>query len=179
MAGVCRVIAGVSGSAGSLPALRYAAELAHGHDAALIPVVAWLSPAGGIADGSYPSPWLRQVWEDDAWRRLWDAFDAALGGIPSGVRVQPTVERGEAGRVLTAAASRADDLLVIGTGRRGAPGRLRHGKVSRYCLAQAHCPVLAVPPPALEQEAGHGLRGWGFRRRALSPGQITSPTGGR
>jgi len=37
--------------------------------------------------------------------------------------------------------------------------------VSRYCLAQAHCPILAIPPPALAQQAGHSLRGWAWRHR--------------
>jgi hypothetical protein len=32
-------------------------------------------------------------------------------------------------------------------------GRLRHGRVSRYCLAHAGCPVIAVPSPALNRAA--------------------------
>ena len=45
--------------------------------------------------------------------------------------------------------------------------------VARHCLAHAHCPVLAVPPPDLAQHAGHGLRGWAFRHRGLDPGKAS------
>ncbi|MGH3198154.1 MAG: universal stress protein [Streptosporangiaceae bacterium] len=167
MSGAARVIAGVSGSPGSLPTLRHAADLARSHDATLTPVLAWTSPGGDIAECHSPSPILRQIWKDAAWQRLWDAFDAAFGGVPADLRAEPLVQRGEAGCALVNAASRTDDLLVVGTGRRGTLGRLRHGKVSRSCLAHARCPVLAIPASAspLEQAAGHGLHGWTFRRR--------------
>jgi len=178
MSGLCRVIAGVSGSPGSLPALRYAADLARSHDGILIPVLAWTPPGGDIADRHSPSPILRQIWHDAAWQRLWDAFDAAMGGIPADLRAEPLVRRGVPGRVLLNAASRADDLLVVGTGRHGTLGRLRHGSVSRYCLAHARCPVLAIPPPALEPDAGHRLRGWAFRHRGLTVEQIISSRAG-
>ena len=82
--------------------------------------------------------------------------------------------RGDAGRVLVQAASRAGDLLVIGTGRHGTVGRVAGGKVSRYCLARAGCPVLAVPPSPLELEAGHGPHGWAFRHRGLSLSELTA-----
>src|SRR5262245_12201681 len=60
------------------------------------------------------------------------------------------------------------DLLVVGAGRRGRMARIWHGRVSRYCLAHALCPVITVPPPALAQTAGHGLRAWSFRHRELT-----------
>jgi len=59
-----------------------------------------------------------------------------------------------------------DDLLVVGAGRRGALGRMTSCRVSRYCLAHARCPVVAVPPSDLAR-LGHGLRGWALRHRAL------------
>jgi hypothetical protein len=41
----------------------------------------------------------------------------------------------------------------------------------------AHGPVLAIPPPALAQQAGHGLRGWAFRRHRLrATTQSADPT---
>jgi len=115
------------------------------------------------------------VWEHDAWERLWDAANTALGGAPLDVPMEPLVVRGDAGRVLVHTASRAGDLLVIGTGRRGTAGRLTGGKVSRYCLAHACCPVVAVPPSPLELEAGHGWHGWMFRHRGLSLHELTAP----
>jgi hypothetical protein len=40
------------------------------------------------------------------------------------------------------------------------------GRVARYCLRHATCPVLAVPPASLGRTAG--LRGWAFRHRELT-----------
>ncbi len=175
MSGSRRIIVGTSGAPGSLPALRYAAELARQDDATLIPVLAWLPPGGDMADRRCPSSHLRQIWKDAAWLRLWAALDSAWGGIaPAGRPAEPLVRRGEPGEVLVAAASQPGDLLVVGAGRRGLARRLLRGRVARYCLAHASCPVVAVPPPGLDQAAGHGLRGWAFRHRALDPARITS-----
>jgi hypothetical protein len=46
MSAISHVIAGVSGSPRSLPALRYAAALARGHGAALIPLPGTACTAG-------------------------------------------------------------------------------------------------------------------------------------
>ncbi len=70
--------------------------------------------------------------------------------------------------MLVEIADRPDDLLVIGTGRRGFLSRLVRRSVGRYVLAHAKCPILAVPPSALMDEMGRGLRGWRVRRRANS-----------
>jgi nucleotide-binding universal stress UspA family protein len=168
------VIAGVSGSPRSLPALRYAAALARGHGATLVCLHTWVPPGGEIADRQCTSPYLHQMWEHEAWERLWDAANTALGGAPLDVPMEPLLVRGEAGWVLVHAATRAGDLLVIGTGRRGTAARLAGGKVSRYCLAHARCPVVAVPPSPLELEAGHGLHGWMLRHRGLSADELTA-----
>jgi hypothetical protein len=50
------VVAGVSGSPGSVHALRYAADLARRHGTALVPVLAWVPPGGDLASpGSAPT----------------------------------------------------------------------------------------------------------------------------
>jgi nucleotide-binding universal stress UspA family protein len=85
--------------------------------------------------------------------------------VPAELETRPLIVRGEAGRALVRAASQPGDLLVVGTGRRGAVSRLAGGSVSRYCLAHAACPVLAVPPGSLEQQARHGLSRRTFRHR--------------
>jgi len=174
MSTFCRVITGVSGSPRNLQALRYAVALARGQEAALIPVLAWVPPGGEVADRRCPSGYLRRVWVEDAWKRLADALDAAFGGLPDDVPTEPMVVRGEAGSALVREASHPGDLLVIGTGRHGTVSRLFSGKVGRYCLARACCPVLAVPPTALELEAGHGLHRWAFRHSGLTLTELTA-----
>ena len=163
------IFAGVSGSPGSVHALRYAADLARRHDAILVPLLAWVPPGGDLADRKSPDYELRQLWKDDAWQRLREAIGTAFGGFPHGVRTWPLVLRGPAGPVLVKAASATSDLLVIGAGHRATLLRPASGRVSRYCLHHAHCQVLAVPPPALARQASRGLRGWAWRHRDLDP----------
>jgi nucleotide-binding universal stress UspA family protein len=172
MSTFCRVITGVSGSPRNLQALRYAAVLARGQEATLIPVLAWVPPGGDLADQRHPSSYLRRIWAEDAHKRLASALDAAFGGLPEDVPTEPAVVRGEAGCVLVRQASHPGDLLVIGTGRHGTVGRLFSGKVGRYCLARACCPVLAIPPTALELEAGHHR--WAFRHSDLTLTELTA-----
>jgi nucleotide-binding universal stress UspA family protein len=165
---VRRIVVGVHGTLGSLQALRYAEAEARQRDVPLLPVIAWVPPGGDLAERRHSSPYLRKIWRDAAWERLTTAFDDALGGMPAGLQVEPHVERGETGPVLVDVANQPEDLLIVGTGRRGAFGRAFRRSVSHYCLAHAKCPVLAVPPSALVDEMGHGLRSW-QRRHALIP----------
>jgi nucleotide-binding universal stress UspA family protein len=173
---ISRVIVGVSGTPGCLPAMRYAAEVARAHDAPLVPVLAWVPPGGDLADRSHPSPVLRQVWAESARQRLDSALHTAFGGLPAGVLTQPVVIRGQPGQSLVGVACEAGDLLVIGAGRRTRVSRALVSGVSRYCLAHAACPVLAVPPSRLDGELGRlGVRGWALRRRALRTDDIAAP----
>ena len=165
---VRRIIVGVHGSLGSLQALRYAAEEARQRNAPLLAVTAWVPPGGEMAERRAPSAHLRRIWREAASQRLLAAFDAGLGGVPADLHVEPQVARGETGPVLVDTADHPDDLLIIGTGRRAGIGRVLHRSVSRYCLAHARCPVLAVPPSALMDEMSHGLRSWHLRH-ALIP----------
>lgn len=167
---VRRIIVGVHGTLGSLQALRYAEAEARQRDVSLLPVIAWVPPGGDLAERRHSSPYLRKIWREAAWERLTAAFDDGLGGMPAGLHVEPHVERGEAGPVLVDVAIQPEDLLIVGTGRR-ALGRMLRRSVARYCLAHAKCPVLAVPPSALMDEMGHGLRSW-QRRHALIPGAL-------
>jgi nucleotide-binding universal stress UspA family protein len=165
MLGVCRIVAGVSGSPGSVHALRHAAALARHHGALLVPLLAWVPPGGNLNERKDPCPQVRQLWEDQAWQRLWDAIGTAFGGLPAAITTEPAVLRGKPGKALAVVARHPGDLLVIGAGRRGPLRPLGCRGVAYYCLAHACCPVLAIPSPALAQQAGYGLRGWAFRRR--------------
>jgi nucleotide-binding universal stress UspA family protein len=160
---VQRVVVGVSGSAGSLQALRHAAEMARCHSATLVPILAWLPPGGEVADRRCPNQHLRAVWQQAAWDRLWRAVELAIGGPPDDLGFAPAVARGEAGKVLTEVAAQPGDVLVIGAGRHGGMRRLAC-RVARYCVGHADCPVVAVPPSALATEV-HGLHGWMVKHR--------------
>lgn len=170
-----RIIVGVSGSPASLQALRYGARLAQSQDAALVVVLAWIPPGGELAERSHPSAYLREVWKDAARQRLLAAIDLGLGGAPPGIDFGMQISRGEPGVVLVATACEHGDVLVIGAGRRGSVRRGLACRVSRYCLAHAVCPVIAIPPSALEQ-VNHGIRGWIFRHRGLRPPELDPAT---
>ncbi|CAG6399017.1 universal stress protein [Streptomyces cocklensis] len=153
-----RVVVGVSGSLRSLGALHRAVDEARHRGGGLVAVLAWTPVGGeGTARRTPCTPTLA-AWEKAAAARLEQAFRDAFGGRPNGVPLSLVTARGEAGTALTQLADRPDDLLVISTGRQGGLTRLFHGGVSRYCLAHAHCDVLAVPPSELMRDLDRALR---------------------
>ena len=172
MSGVGRVIVGTSGSPGSLHALRYGERLARAHGAVLMPVLAWDLPGGSHAERVQPSGELRLVWRNLACQRLRDALLAVWGEPPNDPRVQPHIERGPPGWVLVNLAHRPSDVLVVGAGRRGALARMAFSRVTRYCLAHAQCPVLAIPPPPLARELARSRLARVFWHRSLTPEQV-------
>lgn len=172
MSGVRRVVVGVSGSPGSIAALRIAADHARRADAPLLAVQAWLPPGGDLAEMRAPCPELRPVWKRAALERLKHAIDAAWGGLPVDVTVEHVVSRGQTGPALLRAADSPDDLLVVGAGRRGPLTRFWSGRVTRFCQRRAACPVLAVPPPAIATARWSRLSVWTFRHRELTADQV-------
>jgi nucleotide-binding universal stress UspA family protein len=165
VSGQRRVIVGVSGSPGNLAALRYARDVAERQDALLIAVHAWIPPGGDLPERRFPSSHLRRIWAQDAHERLAQALDQAWG-TETEHHAERWVARGEAGLVLTGLADRPGDVLVVGAGRRGRLRRAAHAQISRYCLAHAQCPVLAVPPPAFAHQPAR--RSWFHRPRPLT-----------
>jgi nucleotide-binding universal stress UspA family protein len=140
--------------------------LARAGNAPLAAVLAWVPPGGDFAERRAPSPHLREIWWRAASEQLRGALDAAWGDMPTDLSVQRIIARGEAGQALVDIADSPDDLLVVGAGQRGALTRLWHGKVSRYCLRHAICPVLAIPPSSLARHSG-ALRRWSLQRGRL------------
>jgi nucleotide-binding universal stress UspA family protein len=153
-----RVVVGVDGSPGSLEALRFGLGQARLLEATLVPVLAWIPPGGEIAARRAPAPAYTNLLRDQAQQRLLRAFDEGLGGLPHEVEVESWVIRGAAGPALVETAHRANDLLVLGAGRRGTLRHPLHAATARYCLAHAGCPVIAVPPPRLQAELPSQLR---------------------
>jgi nucleotide-binding universal stress UspA family protein len=170
--GIDRLIVGTSGSPGSLAALRYGEVLARTHHAVLIPVIAWEPPGGDQDERLACSAPLRLACRDLACQQLRDALVAVWGKVPGDPLVRPQIQRGPAGRVLVTLACRPSDVLVVGAGRRGALARMAFSRVSRYCLAHAQCPVLAIPPSELARELTHGRLAWVFWHRPLTAEQI-------
>ena len=172
VSGVGRVVVGTAGSPGSLPALRCARDLARGNNVTLLAAIAWIPPGGDLAERRCPSAALRRAWADAAGDRLKAALDAAWGTIPPDLDIQLVVIRGEPGPALVHLADSADDLLVVGAGRPGRLTRMWHGRVSRYCLAHARCPVVAVPQPVTARQLGLRPAHWAPRRRELTLDQV-------
>jgi hypothetical protein len=137
----------------------------------LIPVIAWEPPGGHHDERFQNSGYLRQACQDLACQRLRDALIAVWGEVPNDQRVRPLIARGPTGRVLVDLACQPGDVLILGAGRRGTLARIAMSRVSRYCLAHAQCPILAIPPPALA-----GLRNshlaWLFWHRITDPRSI-------
>ncbi|MFD4790868.1 universal stress protein [Streptomyces sp. NPDC058459] len=160
-----RVVVGVSGSLGSVTVLRRATALARRLAAELWPVLAW-TPPGGDPTGrrSVVADPLTEEWRRLAEHRLTSLLDDLFGEEGPGIPLHAVIVRGAPGRALLAVADREDDLLVVGTGRRGLR-RAFSGRVSRHCLAHAGCPVLAVPPSPLESELSAVRRRNAWHRR--------------
>ncbi|MEW2626126.1 universal stress protein [Streptomyces sp. NPDC048106] len=159
---VARVVVGVSGSLGSITALRRAGPLARRLGAELWPVLAWEPPGGDPAGRRSPAVAVPdEEWQRLAGERLLAVLEEVFGGRGPGVPMRALVVRGAAGRALVAIADREDDLLVVGAGRRGLQ-RPFSGRVRRHCLGHAGCPVLAVPPSPLESQllAVHRRNAW-------------------
>ncbi|WP_046727229.1 universal stress protein [Streptomyces humi] len=157
-----RVMVGVSGSLGSVTALCRAAAEARRRGAALWPVLAWEPPGGELAARrSAASILLVDEWERLARQRLREVLAEVFGDAGPGVPVHGLVVRGDPGRALVELADRDDDVLVVGTGRRGWH-RAFSGRVAGYCLGHARCCVLAVPPSPLEGvlAAAHRRNSW-------------------
>ena len=152
---VGRVIVGVGGSPGSLQAMRHAVDLAREHHAELLLVLAWLPPGGEAQARCAPVPDLERAWRHAAESRLRTALEEGLGALPADVHCAPQIVRGPIAPVLISIADRADDVLVVGAGRRGAISRLLHTRIAQYCIAHASCCVVAVPPPPLADLSRH------------------------
>ncbi|WP_405875016.1 MULTISPECIES: universal stress protein [unclassified Streptomyces] len=161
-----RVLVGVSGSLGSRTALRRAADEARRRSAALWPVLAWEPPGGELAARRSPASSLMVgQWQRLARERLLAALGDVFGDAGPDVPMRALVVRGVPGRALVETADRQSDLLVVGTGGRGLLHRAFLSSTSRYCLAHATCPVLAVPPSPLNSEltAVHRRNTWRLR----------------
>ncbi|MEW2296180.1 universal stress protein [Streptomyces sp. NPDC006743] len=133
-----RIVVGVGDPSSS--AVFFAAQEAERRGVVLDAVRAWRCPAHETIDHPLLAGAPERVYEE----RAVEALEAALGELPTEVKVRRRTVEGPAHRVLLAAAHEAD-LLVVGARRR--PGRigLQLGRVTHAVLHHAPCPVAVVP----------------------------------
>ncbi|MEV4532803.1 universal stress protein [Asanoa sp. NPDC049518] len=142
-----RIVVGVSPSLAGLQALRYAVKVARERGGTVDAVRVWLfRPLWRDTTATFE----RRVHLAEAELLIPHAFDAAMGGPPADVRVDPVVLEGLTGQSLVEHAGEDADLLVVGGDRRGSH-LLGSGPVTRYSVRHARCPIVVVPPPALAQ----------------------------
>ncbi|WP_037076280.1 universal stress protein [Pseudonocardia spinosispora] len=170
---IARVVVGVSGSVGSLAALRRAVAEARARRAVLWSVLVWDAGDDRTVRRD-PVAEVFRVWEADALVRLHAAWEQAVGAVPTDPATRLFIAPGRPGPTLTRIADRADDLLVVGSGTGGPFRRLRGGSVAAQCAAHARCCVLAVPPPAWERDLGRGPVSRLLARRRLVQ-ELTRP----
>ena len=136
-----RVVVGVDGSPDSVRALKWGADYAKAQGAELLAVSVFEVPVvfgGPYALSGIPEP---DKLEEEARTSLSEAVREALG---EGAEVTERVEQGHPARVLVNA-SRAAQLVVVGSRGRGGFVGLMLGSVSQYCVTHARCPVLVMP----------------------------------
>ena len=153
-----RIVVGVDGSDGSLPALRWAVDEAHRRRATVEAVLVWQAmTALGLGEIPYlPDEEARIV---AAERLRLDGVVARalavvggtrdLGGTGLGdgdarVQVETVIAEGDAAHVLCERSENAD-LLVVGVRGHGRMPRLLEGSVSSACMRRSRCPVVLVP----------------------------------
>jgi nucleotide-binding universal stress UspA family protein len=136
-------VVGVSGSAASAAALRWAADEAQRRGARLIAVRAWL-PAQPAFYAVHADPHDADHECHAASAELAATLRAVFGAKPpSGLFTEVT--EGMPERVL-AERSAGADMLVLGSTSAPSPAGRSVGPVIRSCLSRAHCPVVIIRP---------------------------------
>jgi len=147
------VVVGVGRSFAGLQALRFAVAEGRRRGCPVLAVRVWLMAQAWRTVCA--QSWRTEMC-DDARDYALGAFDTAMGGLPDDVDVRVVPREGVVGPTLVASAA-GDDLLVVGGGR-SILGYPYSPQVTRYCVRHAHCPVIAVPAPALARVAGRVSR---------------------
>jgi nucleotide-binding universal stress UspA family protein len=142
------LVVGVDGSPSSYTALRWAIEYAGRTGARVRAVRCWMPvfKVRGWEAAVTGEPVSPAEQGARARRELADVVAAALLWVSdkaTRIVVDQKLVRGPAGPMLVANADGAD-LLVVGHGPRVA--ELLHRSVSWYCVRNATCPVLVIPP---------------------------------
>jgi nucleotide-binding universal stress UspA family protein len=139
------IVVGVSPSTGSPAALRWAADEARLRATRVRAVMAWRPPRAPAAPGGRPPATVVSVsgtdYEAVADEKLRRLVAAALG---AGDAVECQAVRGNAVTALLAAARDAQ-LVVVGEPGAGRLATVRTSLIAPLLIAQAPCPVVAMP----------------------------------
>ncbi len=144
------MVVGLDGSAGSHVALRWA--MAHVEQLGLIqPVVGWKFPWWATAPPTPggPPPPPRDYFSNQAQ----EVAERETSVIPVADRLPAIVANGHVGHTLCAA-TKPDDVIVVGSRGRGAVAEAITGSTSSYCASHSTVPVVIVP----ESAASSGTR---------------------
>ncbi len=136
-----RVVVGVDDSPGGRAALRYAADEAARRGAELHVICAWALPGAHTAHATVPGP-LRDAVVEEAHDVLDRLATEVLGNDPDCSTVLVVGEPPPARALIEA--SRAADVVVVGSRGHGGFAGLLLGSVSAQVVHHAHCPVIVV-----------------------------------
>ncbi len=135
-----RIVVGADGSASSIDALRWAAQIAAQTGAEITAIICWQYPQSYGMSGGWSSGWDPAA---DAAQVLASSLTTAFGDErPDGLRT--CVSGGHPAQVLVDASVGADMLVVGSRGHGGFVGLLI-GSVSAYCAEHGQCPVVVLP----------------------------------
>ena len=134
-----RIVVGVDGSDSSLMALEWAARQAELTGSTLDAMTTWDWPMNYGWAVPIPSDYNPKSDAQD----LVDEAVARVRDMHPRVDIRTTVVEGHPAPVLIEA-SRAADLLVVGSRGHGEFAGMLLGSVSEHCVSNAHCPVVVV-----------------------------------
>jgi nucleotide-binding universal stress UspA family protein len=134
-----KIVVGIDGSDSSLKALEWAARQAELTQSTLDAVTTWEWPKSYGWALPLPSEYNPK---SDA-QGLVDEAVARVRDMHPQVDVRTTVVEGHPAPVLIEA-SRAADLLVVGSRGHGEFAGMLLGSVSEHCVTNGHCPVVVV-----------------------------------
>jgi len=149
---VPRVIVGISRSPASWWALAWAVGEARRRGARLLLVHVFRpSAAPAVSDYRYGVLSVPRDPYGDCIEYgcalIHEAIAQAVGWMPGDVAIEQQVLPGRPA-VELARLAQGDDVIVLGSRRRGLLRRLAPGSVGRACARRADCPVVAVPEPS-------------------------------
>jgi nucleotide-binding universal stress UspA family protein len=152
---VRRILVGVDGSAESLRAVAWVAELAGelpGVEVVAVSVYG-LDPTVSAYGAAYLTTDFWRQWRSEVAADLEGEWTKPLRD--AGVKPTTLVEEGQAADVLLGLASEQGiDLIVVGSRGRGHLRGMFLGSVSHTLALRAHCPVVIVPHE--EADSGSG-----------------------